>query len=494
MMKEREASTGISLVSLSGVQVWNQVVNLSKTMVLARVFSLYEYSAYAKIILILDFAFAVIVLNLPSAANYFMAKAVTDSERRYFLQTYYLLCTLVGVFMGLALALLAPTLGKILQNPDIQRLWWYLAATPIMQIMTKATTYVLVANGESQKSIRISFLSSLFLIISLLIISISSTDLSTCLLLFLGVEGVGMGIGYRIAFRLTRSPNKESVKDRFFDAKMVVNIYKYIVPVGLSSIIIALNSTVNRFLVSVTSDDVMYAVFANASKELPVTVISVAVAAVVIPKLVSFLRNGESSKAIAVWINTHAIVSCVSFLLLFGTMTFASEVFVSIYSDKYISGLSIFRIYLLLIPFHCISYSLFLSAFGKTTFILQSAVVSFLVNIGFAVIGYFAVGLQGLAIATVVSALAMVSVQLVKSARLLEVPILKLISVADMLRFLLANMLLAPAAKLLQTYWSGEKYVGEVGEAVLIGVLWSLIYICIFRKRLKHLWKGLNIK
>ena len=492
MAQTHRASTGKQIVFLTGIQVWNQAVNLLKTMVLSRVFSLDEYGTYAKMILVLDFFFAIVVLNLPSAANYFIAKSDSEASKRNFLYTYYILCTAVGILMGSLLYLGSPLISNIFHNTSIMNYRWYLGFVPLFQIIMKAKTYVLAAEGKSKLVAKISLIYSAFVLGSLWIISRSNHALGVCLGSFFALEGAYALVGYFIAYRYTCHEAKAGVQKLVFDKKVVAEIYKYIVPVGLSSLILVINTKVDKIFVSLTSSDATYALYTNASKELPVAIISTALSAVMIPKIVTLLKSNDKDGAIKIWRHTFGMVSWAFSLLLIGTVAFAPEVMTLLYSAKYLEGLTIFRIYLFLIPFHCINYGMLLNAFGKTNYLLKCSVISLVLNIALDFLGYFTIGLPGLGLATVVSAAVMAALEIQYSAQLLGVTVWNLIPVKKLLAFAAANLFLCGCAMLAHKMLNIDLFIGGVGEAILLGFICSGVSLLIHLKQLKAEWSGLN--
>lgn len=491
-------STGAQLVMLSGLKFWDQAVSLIKTMVIARMFSLTEYSTYTKMLLILDFAFAIIVLNLPSSANYFVAKAKDEEDRKDFIFTYYCLCTIVGIFLSALLVLIAPLMGELLNNSSIDTFKWFFAFTCLPQVITKATSYVLTSQGKSDVAVKISFASSVMTLVGLIIAFKSSNSFVVCLVVILAVEWIMTLVGYYVGvqnlgglFKDLGNRANEDGKVRF-RITYIRKIYAYIIPVGLSSLVLVINTRVDKVLVSLNCSDKFYAVYANASKELPIAALSVAIASVIIPKLVKFIKTNDEMKAIKIWEHALVFVSSISLLLLVGTFVFAPEVMTIIYSSKYLDGVSIFRVYLLLIPFHCIEYTLLLSAMGQTKYILRSSIISMIVNIILDFVLMYAIGVIGLGIATILATIVMVILQLYYTANLLKVKISDLVPINKLAVLLAINLLFGLAFKIIQRIIKLDTIISSVGEAIVLGAIWSIIYFLLIAKYIKQEWKGLN--
>lgn len=485
-------STGKQLVMLSGLKFWNQAISLVKTMMISRMFSLTQYGIYTKIIMILDFAFSIIVLNLPSSATYFISKSNDNQSRKNFIYTFYILCTIVGIIMGIVLFFLAHPLGVMLNSPEIVHYRWFLCITPLFQIICKATSYVLTSLGKSNEAVKISFLSSVLLLISLFVSYNFTNSFVLCLSLMLVVELIETVIGYRVCLNYVGGIRGIINKLVTFQRGLVIKIYKYIIPVGLSSVVLIVNTRIDKLLVSITSDTEFYAIYANASKELPVAAISVAISSVIIPKLVKLLKENKVNGAVNVWRNTLTLVSVFSLLLLAGTLLYAPEVISIIYSEKFLAGLDIFRIYLMMIPFHCIAFTFLLSATDNTKYILYSSILSLMVNIALDVILLNIIGYIGLGIATVIATLLSTFLQLFYSARVLNISVKQLIPTKELIKVSLINIIFMFVFSIVTKVCPLDLIIGNIVEAVFLGGVWSCIYLIIVRNVLKNAWKGIN--
>ena len=490
-MKKRQ-STGFQLATMSGIQVWNQAVNLLKVMVITRAFTITQYSTYTKMLLILDFAFAILVLNIPSAANYFVAKSSNSYEKGTFLYNYYWLCTITGIGVGVLLFFITPILSYVLHNDGIVQYRWYLLITPLLQIIPKATIYVLTSQNKAHLSAVISFISSSLLLIALLVVAKTDNSFTLCLIAMLVVEGIQSIVGYIIGCNSIGGLKNIVLSHYHVSSTIIKSIYKYAIPVGISSIILMINTRIDKLFVSVSCPDYYYAIYANASKELPISVLSVAASSVIVPKLVGFLKKNDSLSAIKAWKETYRLITVCAFLLLAGVFVFAPEVMKILYSEKYSEGISIFRIYLFLIPFHCINYGLILNALGKTKYILGSSVISLILNLILDFVFFQFMGVIGLGVATIISAAVMAIVEMYFSSRLMNTSLTNMLQPAFLLKISILNIVFAVVFSLIERYLSIDIYIGDIGEALLLGTIWSLLYLGLMFKSIKRQCRSLN--
>lgn len=488
----KKNSTGIQLVLLSGLKFWNQGISLIRTMFMSRVFTLTEYGTYTKLLLILDFAFSFIVLNVPSCANYFVSKSNSENQRKEFVFTYYVLCTIIGVILGISLVLLSPLLSIALNNGEIAKYAWYLGFTSLFQIITKATSYILTSHNKSSKAVVISFVFSLFSIIGLIISYYSNNPFKTCLIIMLIIDFVYTIVGYIVGYKFVNGSDKKNNDKIRFNFKTVKAIYKYIVPVGFSSIILILNTRIDKVIVSLTESNEFYAIYANASKELPVAALSVAVASIIIPKLVRLLRNGDTDKALKLWKSTLSLTMFISIFLMSGVFIFAEDVMTLIYSSKYLDGLYIFKVYLFLIPFHLIEFSLLLSANGKTKFILISSIISLIVNIILDFILLKLFGIIGLAYATIIATIIMSYLQLYFSAKSLNVKIKDVFPIQNVFMLLMINLMFSIIFYFIKLLLPLDDYVGSLIESISLALIWGILYFIALRKIVYKSWRELN--
>lgn len=114
---------------------------------------------------------------------------------------------------------------------------------------------------------------------------------------------------------------------------------------------------------------------------MPVTIIASALTAVLMPRLVRLLRDKEYDDAVNIWGNSirnfiyHYLFCFIRF------DSFAPEVISLLYSDKYLPGVDVFRVYSLVLLLRVTYFGMILNSIGKTKFIFYSSILALILNV-----------------------------------------------------------------------------------------------------------------
>ena len=189
------------------------------------------------------------------------------------------------------------------------------------------------------------------------------------------------------------------------------------------TIVNTLNRDLDKYLISAMSDTETLAVYSNAAKVLPFDILLVSFMTVLLPYITRQIAGKRYDEAIETY-RTYLEISYVSTALLaFGVLVAAPEAMELLYSEKYLSGLPVFCIYILVDVFHFASITLILTASGKTKLLMQLGFAGLAVNFVLNILLYHLLGIPGPAIATLLVSLGMGSVILHYSAKELRVTI-----------------------------------------------------------------------
>ena len=140
------------------------------------------------------------------------------------------------------------------------------------------------------------------------------------------------------------------------------------------------------------------AIYTNASKEMPVTIIASSLTAVLMPKLVRLLKNGKNNEVVKLWGET--IILSYVFICFFTAFlfVFAPQIMEVLYSEKYLPGVNIFRIYSIVLLLRVTYFGMVLNSIGKTKMIFYCSIASLLLNVVFNFLFLYLFGMSGPAI------------------------------------------------------------------------------------------------
>jgi O-antigen/teichoic acid export membrane protein len=273
---------------------------------------------------------------------------------------------------------------------------------------------------------------------------------------------------------------------------LLKKILKFSIPLGLATIVGTISIELDKLMIGFFYDTETMAIYANASREIPVTIISSSITAVLMPHLVRMLHENKKDDAVLLWKDATSL--SYTFICFFASalFVFAPEVITLLYSVKYLPGVPVFRIYNIVLLLRCTYFGMILNSLGKTKFIFYSSVASLVLNLALNYVFYLMFGLIGPAIATLVSIFAVNFFQLIATSRNLKIIFRKIFPWKILFKITIINALLGICVYFIKLNFHIEKITGEILESIIIGSLWTLIYGIIMSKSIQNFWMRLR--
>ena len=276
--------------------------------------------------------------------------------------------------------------------------------------------------------------------------------------------------------------------------QLLKSILVFSIPLGLSTSISTLNSELDKLVIGnlLRAEDV--ALYTNAAKELPITVVPTSITAVLLPNIVKDIKDGNIKLAINKWADATEMGYLFVCFCAMACIVFAPQIITLLYSEKYLPGVSVFRIYSLVLLLRCTFFGMILNATGKTRLIFYTTLASLAINIVLNYTMFWLVGFNGPAIATTISIFIIQFVQLSITSKVSHV---KLIDVFPWKRIISITLVNTVSGILLYFL---IKFLGlgtgnkDIVFCVCIGIIMTILYLLIYRKKIVFLWNRLNQK
>lgn len=482
----KKASVGNDALKLTISKMMVLVIQMISAMLLSRFRTVEEYGTYSQLLMAVNLATTVIMMGLPNSLNYFLAGAEGDKEKGHFLNVYYTMSTILSAVVGCVLVVLVPFLVSYFENPLLNNFLFFLAVFPWTKIIMSSVENVLVVYKRTNLIMAYRVLNSIFLLSIILIVQVFEWTFTTYMVLYLVVEAVFSVLVYVFA---KQSAGRLCVA---IDIELTKRIFKFSVPMGIATMLGTLNIELAKVVIGGLMDTESLAIFTNASKEMPVTIIASSITAVLLPRMVKLLKNKQNEDAVKLWSKATNISFAIITFLAFALFVFAPEVMTILYSEKYLSGVSVFRVYSLVLPLRCTYFGMVLNASGHTKKILYSSVISLVLNLCMNIVFYKMFGFVGPAIASLVAQLVINVVQLLWTSRVIEVKFSRIFDWKLLGISLIKNAVLAVVFYVIKSVVPLEAFVGEIIESILLGFIWMIIFAIIEFKNLKKQWVFLN--
>ena len=271
-------------------------------------------------------------------------------------------------------------------------------------------------------------------------------------------------------------PNKNILKEIF--------IYSF--PIWLGSIVGVLNVQIDKLYIAKKLDIEALAIYTNMSKELPLAVISASIIVIITPHMVKYYNNGKFKNMINLWNSSIEICWIILSIAVIFLFVLSSETINILYSDQYLIGKNIFRVYLLLILLRVTYFGLILNVSNKTKYIAYYTIFTLIANIIFNIALFNFIGWIGPALATLISNFIVGGLQLTHSAKILKCKIREILPIKNMIIILLKCILVGIFISYLNKLFILLK-INYLLRFIVLGIIYLIITLVIFLKDINRL-------
>lgn len=483
--KANKSGTNAFVLTLS--KVITLFLSVLVSMILARTLSLSEYGTYSELLTVSSIGVSLFSLGLPNALNYFLPRCENEIGKRKFIGFYFASITVLALVLMGVMALLNKTIAGYYNNERLIAYSYFLVIIPWTKLLISSRSNLLVAEGKVIREIIYCITNGVLLALIAVFTIFDKGNFDIYIVLYVLVESVFAVLVYLDAFII--SGRKVDISICWGQVK---ELLEYTIPLGLSTAVSTISLDLDKLIIGFVMDESSVAIYANAGKELPFSLISTSFTAVFLPQIVAFIRDKRTKAAIVRWKDIMEINYIILAFCTAASIAFAPQIISLLYSETYISGVTIFRIYSLTLLLRITYWAMILNAFGKTKEILYNSIICLALNAVLNVLFYKVFGFAGPAYATLVSILAIVVLQIVRTSKLLNIPVRSFVPFRQFMSptiiCLISGAFVVIITKVLNI---GTDLKGIV-LAVIIGVVWAVAYLVVYGRKILKLWKRLN--
>lgn len=471
---------------LTIIKITTTVLTMLVAMLLSRFRTLEEYGTYSQIQLIGNLVTTLFMVGLPNGISFFASKAKEKKESIEFFSTYYTLSSLLSIIGGIVLLSITPFVAKYFNNNNIETYWYYMFLYPWTKIILAGVENMMVVMKNMQKLIIFKLSYSIITLGVVILAWLLGYSFKVYMLMFVLTEVI-----FSIWVYILANKGSGGIRVKINKA-LSIRILKFCIPIGLSSIISTLSIEIDKLLIGYMYTTEQLAVYTNASKELPIAILSTSITAVLMPQLVKLLSEKKVDQAIAIWkesVVLSYVIICFSACAL---IVFAPEVITLLYSSKYLSGVIVFRIYSLVIILRVTYFGILLNSTGNTKFVLYSSIIALILNVIFNFIGYALLGFIGPAMGTVLSMVIVAVIQLYYSAKVVNCTLRRIFPWTSLLKLTIVNIVLSIIAYIGNLYICNNFDINYIIRTIFVLLIWLGGYFLLTRKTILDKWKKLN--
>lgn len=406
-------------------------------MVLVRFLSQDDYGTYQQLSLVSSAATGIMVLGLPTSVYYFYHRVERlDRGRPTLIAQTQIMLLVSGIITATAIAVLAGRIASRMSNPELIPLLppyaiyigFFIAGEHFMHVMISQNRYGLAVSLEAIETVfRVA------LMVGLLLLGLALPALVAALVLYAVLRLLGR------SFWLWRG--EDSVREARWERRFPVEQLSYSIPLAATTCIGLLGSLIDRGIVAMNFTPVDYAIYTVGALEIPLDVIfQSSVLNVLRASLPPLVQAGNNAEIIRIWresVRKLGLVVIPSLVFL----SFNSHKFITVlFTARYAQSVSVFQIYLCLLPLHMLVLSVVPQVYGKTRLNLYVTAVTVVTNTILSLVLLKWVGILGPAMALVISYYVGSSLYVVVTMRLLNARVFELLPVSQILRTVLASL------------------------------------------------------
>ncbi|WP_374593240.1 lipopolysaccharide biosynthesis protein [Aquabacterium sp.] len=440
-------------------------------MVLVRLLNQADYGTYQQMQLVNTIVSGILTLGLPTSVYYFFHHVKPHQHAALRSQTTWMLIA-SGCLAGLGVAWAAGLIGSRMNNATLVGLLPLYALSIAFLIASEQFTPFMIS--QDRYRVAVSFETGETIVrVLILIVPLS---------LGYGLKGLVLAAVMYAALRfvlrtviLFKSGGATDPAQAGAGQSFVKEQLAYSTPLALMSIVGLVGGQLDRGLVAAYFTPVDYAIYSVGALEIPLDVIfQASVANVLRASLPPLIRDGrmqEVTRLMRESVRKLAIIVLPSFIFLYGH---SQEFITLLFTSRYEQSVSVFRIYLFLIPLHMFVLSMIPQIFGKTKTNLYIVITTATIHLMLSFVLLKVVGFYGPAISGVVSSYIASLIFFMVAKRLIGA------TLSEMLPWLsLAKVVAAALAGLVAARALGAVTASGLMNLTLGGVLYSVVFFAV---------------
>ena len=310
-------------------------INLLSIMVIARFLSISNYGEYRQIITVVSIVVSVFSVGLPSSILYYLS----NKSKKYLTNIVAALVFIVMTTLILFSYPLMWSFDSILKTNIFTNNCFLFTFIIVLSFITSIIENLFISFERFKLIILVTILPNVFFLgcvfycyffnnsLVLILTSLLVRELLKCIVLL-----------YFVCKQKLSVSNIKSEK--------VKEVIIFGIPIGLSKIIASLNINIDKLVVGRYMDDEAFASISNGSYEIPILgLIGMSLFNVLVPNLKEKLDLRNFSEASDLWLRAGKVMLTVVIPITIGTIVFAKEIIVILFSQKYLSIVILFQIY-----------------------------------------------------------------------------------------------------------------------------------------------------
>lgn len=487
-MKKNKLQWGTSgdAILLMMIKLVTILLGFAVTRLLSQHLSVREYGTYSQIMLIVSTVNTMTILGMIDGTNFFYCCETDIQKREAFISTIFALQTIIGIVAGSLVMLLSSQICIYFDNPDIADLLFFSAALPLPINLISMIQVLLVSTGRAKmlaiRNLLVSILRLAAVILAVAIFDSVVVVLFTTLLL---------DVLQLLLFGWVLKKNGCPIRAKTVDFHLVGRILRYCAPMGVFTVVSALNRDCDKYLIGLMTNTETLAIYTNASKVLPFDIVMNSFCTVLVPQITKRVGEKNYQAAANLYRQFLEISYITTTILCCASLSAAPQLMELLYSNKYLSGITVFSIYILVDLLRFTNITMVLAAAGKTKKLMLFSLCALTANALLNVLLFQLFGITGPAIATLITTFLLGATIVVSGSNELGIRVHQLFDGKYLLTFMAENAVAVMIFARVQRWLTG-KGIHYFPVLLLVGGGYGLLMLLLHGKRLLRSLKNVN--
>ena len=434
------------------------------TRIISGSFSLTDYGYRAQILSIVAIIVSVFSLGFSSCPNYFIPLAAGGEKNApvKIVRNLYLITSVICTVMCLIVWINYGLIANYFANHDLFRYRCIILIMAVEQIFYSFYNGIQVSEHRALRATVTNLIRTVFTIFATIVSCIVFKSMYVVIVSTLLVDCTFC------IYTIIDSSRPFCMIGKWIDPVLVIEMAKYCIPLGISSITAGLCTQIDKLFVA-------------------------RFIAVISPYVVKFIKNNKPDQAIELWRYVVEFVAIILFSIVAGLFTFSKQAVYILYSEKYIFGYQLFRVFVLVEISRITYFGLILKSYGKSMQILMCSSLTLVLDVILNAIAYFVfcAGLMGFAIATMISTFSIQLLQLMMSCRVSGVKFKNIFPWRRLGKIAAINILFILCFSLLLRILDLESSTNILLFIPFL-IIWIAVYFMIFRRSLIALYSRIR--
>jgi O-antigen/teichoic acid export membrane protein len=408
-------------------------IQLTIGVFLARYFTREQYGTFLQVNLILTTCWTILIFGLDRSFYYFIPKFCLNEKRKFAIQSVLILFS-IGIIGGVFLFIFIDWIALLMNNLALRNLSFFIAIAPLLFMLDQAFSDLLSSLELPVYNAYRKTILGILLFFSVLFCGVLYKRVDVVFWGILAVYVVQAIFLLGFIHRMPSDKTSDKSQKSYRWPRELKNQFKFSTPLGLSSISVPINSSLNKFVVANQFSVEQFAIFARGAIVPPiVSLVTFSVSDVIQPILVRLEHEGNFKEFLRLWHESIRKIALVIYPLFIFQFIFAREIIIFLYSEKYAESAVIYQIVLFSMLFRTTAWANILQVFRLNKKILSYQLVNLVTTVLLVLTLIKILGTHGAAAAPLIGFALYAFLSLRQISKRLEIPLIDSIPLRTML-------------------------------------------------------------